>query len=154
MRGSGVRVPVVAQKRHLERLFTEPLFLSYSLLNFAYKWLIFLVVCRRTIKYMSNYNCRRYKKTEGGAISHLCTSNCTKMYTQNYIWCTRSAVISWIPVACNANNSRKMNQKYVAAIFDRKGVASRKGCGKVKIRIYLDRNVRNVVGETTRVGWN
>ena len=26
-----------------------------------------------------------------------------------------------------------MNQKYVAAIFDRKGVASRKGRGKVKL---------------------
>ena len=47
-----------------------------------------------------------------------------------------------------------MSQKYVTAIFDRKGVASRKGRGKVKIRIYLDRNVRNVVGETTRVGWS
>lgn len=48
-----------------------------------------------------------------------------------------------------------MNTKYVTAIFDRKGVAGKKGRGKVEIRIYLDRNVRKyiVVGETTRAGW-
>jgi hypothetical protein len=47
---------------------------------------------------------------------------------------------------------RKMQQKNVSVIFDRKGVAAKKGRGKVEIRVYLDRNVRKyiVVGSTTK----
>ena len=50
---------------------------------------------------------------------------------------------------------RKMQQKNVSVIFDRKGVAEKKGRGKVEIRVYLDRNVRKyiVVGSTTKAGW-
>ncbi len=48
-----------------------------------------------------------------------------------------------------------MQQKNVSVIFDRKGVAAKKGRGKVEIRVYLDRNVRKyiVVGSTTKAGW-
>ena len=48
-----------------------------------------------------------------------------------------------------------MAKKNVTVIFDRQGVANKKGRGKVEIRVYLAANVRKyiVVGETTKMGW-
>ena len=48
-----------------------------------------------------------------------------------------------------------MKRKSVTVIFDRQGVANKKGRGKVEIRVYLAPNVRKyiVVGETTKSGW-
>ena len=82
---------------------------------------------------MSNYNCRRYKETEGGAISHLCTSNCTKMYTQNYIWCIRSTVISWIPIACNAKIAEKWAKSTLQPFLTEKESLREKAAAKWKL---------------------
>lgn len=48
-----------------------------------------------------------------------------------------------------------MAKKNVTVIFDRLGVAKKKGRGKVEIRVYLATNVRKyiVVGETSAMGW-
>ena len=42
-------------------------------------------------------------------------------------------------------NYKKMHTKNVSVIFDRKGVAAKRGRGKVEIRVYLDRNVRKYI---------
>ena len=58
-------------------------------------------------------------------------------------------------IAYDAIKRLKMAKKNLTVIFDRLGVAKKKGRGKVEIRIYLASNVCNyiVVGETSAMGW-